>query len=200
MKGLLLKDFYMIRSALATLLLVFIVMGICLSYLVSPWVLTVLATVMLGMNVASTITMDKTSGWLKTIVITPISRKSFINSKYVMYFLLSIVGLMIGIIFGTVSTLMIDGNTKMVGLFICISLTMALISGSVILPFYFLFDESKSVIGTILAYPISAAIAAGWIYFLGNTTSTYILAFFTALCLFLVSWYLSWKILSQKDI
>ena len=104
MKGLLMKDFYVIRSVIATLLLVFIVMGICLSYLVNPWVLTVLATVMLGMIVASTITMDKTSGWIKTIAITPVSRKSFISSKYVMYFLLSIVGLIMGIIFGTVST------------------------------------------------------------------------------------------------
>lgn len=200
MKGLLMKDFYIIRSVIATLLLVFIVMGICLSYLVNPWVLTVLATVMLGMNVASTITMDKTSGSLKPIAITPVSRKSFINSKYVMYFLLSIVGLIMGIIFGTVSTLIIDGNTKMVGLFICISISMALISGSVILPFYFLFDENKSVIGTILSYPISAGIVAGLIYLLGNTTSTYILTFLISLCLFLVSWYLSWKILSQKDI
>lgn len=200
MKALLLKDFYTIRSVITPLLLVFIVMGICLSYLVNPWVLTVLATVMLGMNVASTITMDKTSGWLKTISVTPVSRKSFIKSKYVMYFLLSIVGLIMGIIFGTVSTLIIGGDTKMVGLFICISISMALISGSVILPFYFLFDESKSVIGTILAYPVSAVIVAGLVYLLGNTTSTYILTFLIALSLFLGSWYLSGKILSQKDI
>lgn len=200
MKALLLKDFYTIRSVITPLLLVFIVMGICLSYLVNPWVLTVLATVMLGMNVASTITMDKTSGWLKTISVTPVSRKSFIKSKYVMYFLLSIVGLIMGIIFGTVSTLIIGGDTKMVGLFICISISMALISGSVILPFYFLFDESKSVIGTIIAYPVSAVIVAGLVYLLGNTTSTYILTFLIALSLFLGSWYLSGKILSQKDI
>lgn len=200
MKGLLMKDFYVIRSVIATLLLVFIGMGICLSYLVNPWVLTVLATVMLGMIVASTITMDKTSGWIKTIAITPVSRKSFISSKYVMYFLLSIVGLIMGIIFGTVSTLIIDGNTKMVGLFICISISMALISGSVILPFYFLLDENKSVIGTILAYPVSAGVVAGLIYLLGNTIPTYILTFLIALGLFLMSWYLSGKILSQRDI
>ena len=200
MKGLLMKDFYVIRSVIATLLLVFIVMGICLSYLVNPWLLTVLATVMLGMIVASTITMDKTSGWIKTIAITPVSRKSFISSKYVMYFLLSIVGLIMGIIFGTVSTFIIDGNTKMIGLFICISISMALISGSVILPFYFLFDENKSVIGTILAYPVSAGVVAGLIYLLGNTIPTYILTFLIALVLFLISWYLSGKILSKKDI
>ena len=175
MKGLLMKDFYVIRSVIATLLLVFIVMGICLSYLVNPWVLTVLATVMLGMIVASTITMDKTSGWIKTIAITPVSRKSFISSKYVMYFLLSIVGLIMGIIFGTVSTFIIDGNTKMIGLFIC-------------------------VIGTILAYPVSAGVVAGLIYLLGNTIPTYILTFLIALVLFLISWYLSGKILSKKDI
>lgn len=68
MKGLLLKDFYITKSILAILAVVFIVIGACMSYLVNPWVLTVLATVMLGMNATSTINVDKSSGWLKTVV------------------------------------------------------------------------------------------------------------------------------------
>ena len=59
MKGLLLKDFYITRSILAILGIVFLIIGASLSYLVSPWTLTVLATVLLGMNVASTINVDK---------------------------------------------------------------------------------------------------------------------------------------------
>ena len=90
----------------------------------------------------------------------------------------------------------------MVGLFICISISMALISGSVILPFYFLFDENKSVIGTILSYPISAGIVAGLIYLLGNTTSTYILTYFFNITLFIscILVLIRENIISQKDI
>lgn len=200
MKGLLLKDFYITRSILAILAVVFIVIGASLSYLVNPWVLTVLATVMLGMNVTSTINMDKSSGWLKTVITTPINRKTFINSKYLMYLLLSVIGLVFGVSFGLIACLILGESTEMIGLFICISLTMALLSGSVILPCYFIFDESKSVIGTILSYPISAGIFVSLILSLGKTTTTFIIIVFIAVCLFAISWYLSAKILAQKDI
>ncbi|MDE6953927.1 MAG: ABC-2 transporter permease [Erysipelotrichales bacterium] len=200
MKGLLLKDFYITRSILAILAIVFIVIGASLSYLVNPWVLTVLATVMLGMNVTATINMDKSSGWLKTVITTPVNRKTFINSKYLMYLLLSVIGLVFGVSFGLIACLILGQSTEMIGLFICISLTMALLSGSVILPCYFIFDESKSVLGTILSYPISAGIFVSLILSLGKTTTTFIIIVFIAVCLFAISWYLSAKILAQKDI
>ncbi len=200
MKGLLLKDFYIIRSILAILAVVFIVIGASLSYLANPWVLTVLATVMLGMNVTSTINVDKSSGCLKTIITTPVSRKSYISSKYIMYLLLSSVGLVFGVVFGAIANLIIGGGTEMMGLFVSISLTMALLSGSVILPFYIMLDESKSVIGTILAYPVSAGIFIALILLLGHTISTLVITVFVALCLFAMSWYLSTRILAQKDI
>lgn len=200
MKGLLLKDFYIIRSILAILAVVFIVIGASLSYLANPWVLTVLATVMLGMNVTSTINVDKSSGCLKTIITTPVSRKSYISSKYIMYLLLSSVGLVFGVVFGAIANLIIGGGTEMMGLFVSISLTMALLSGSVILPFYIMLDESKSVIGTILAYPVSAGIFIALILLLGHTISTLVIMVFVALCLFVMSWYLSTRILAQKDI
>lgn len=200
MKGLLLKDYYMIRSAILILLLVFVVAGICLSYLVNSWIFIVISTVMLGMNVASTIIMDKTSGWIKSIAITSVSKTTLIDSKYVMYFLLSILGLVLGYVVGMIHNVMIGGDTKMIGLFICISISMALISGSVIIPSYFLLDETKSVIGTILAYPISASIIAGIIYLLGNTMPVYIFIFFIAFTLFIISRYVLDKRMSTKDI
>lgn len=200
MKGLLLKDYYMIRSAILILLLVFVVAGICLSYLVNSWIFIVISTVMLGMNVASTIIMDKTSGWIKSIAITSVSKTTLIDSKYVMYFLLSILGLVLGFVVGMIHNVMIGGDTKMIGLFICISISMALISGSVIIPSYFLLDETKSVIGTILAYPISASIIAGIIYLLGNTMPVYIFIFFIAFTLFIISRYVLDKRMSTKDI
>ncbi len=200
MKGLLLKDFYIIRSILALLGVVFIVIGACFTYLINPWVLTVLATVMLGMNVVSTINIDKSSGWLKTVMTTPVTRKTFITSKYTLYLLLSIAGLIFGIAFGFIGNTLLDGDTKMLGMFICISLTMALLSGSVILPVQLIFDENKGMIGMLLSYPISAGFLVFFILLCGNTISSLILVVLIAICLFLVSWYLSTKILTQKDV
>lgn len=65
MKGLLLKDYYLIKSVLYIILVVFAVVGIGMSFLTSTWVLTVIATVMLGMISVTTINMDRNSGWKK---------------------------------------------------------------------------------------------------------------------------------------
>lgn len=200
MKGLLLKDFYITRSILAILGIVFIIIGASLSYLVSPWTLTVLATVLLGMNVASTINVDKTSGWQKTVITAPVSRKTYISSKYIMYVLLSFVGLIFGILFGMAVNLIFSQSTESAQLFICISISMALISGSVLMPFYFIFDENKSIMGAILAYPAAGGIFTALLLLLGYTIQTLILIVLISILLFAVSWYLSVRILSKKDI
>ena len=199
MKGLLLKDYYIIRSLLAIMFVVYLVIGASLSYLVNPWVLTVLATVMSGMITTSTITVDKTSGWLQTVVTTPVTRKTFIDSKYTMYLLLSLAGLVFGILLGLLASAILGADREMFGLFICISITMTLLSGSVILPFYFLLDESKSMVGTILAYPLSAGILIVIVLLLGNGTGTYILSSILGACIFAVSWSVSKKILIKRD-
>ena len=99
MKGLLLKDFYIVRAVAALMGIVFIVIGACMSYIVTPWVLTVIATVMLGMIVTSTINVDKTSGWIRNVMAMPVSRRTFISSKYILYLILSLTGLVFGTFF-----------------------------------------------------------------------------------------------------
>ncbi len=94
MKGLLLKDYYLIRSVLYIILAVFAVTGIGMSFLASAWVLTVMATVMLGMISVTTIQMDKHSGWRKISAVLPVSRKAVLDSKYILYILLSGAGLL----------------------------------------------------------------------------------------------------------
>ena len=106
MKGLLLKDYYLIRSVLYIILVVFAVVGIGMSFLTSTWVLTVLATVMLGMISVTTINMDKNSGWRKVSVVLPVSRKAILDSKYILYLLLSGAGLFLGVILSVVVSIL----------------------------------------------------------------------------------------------
>ena len=96
MKGLLLKDFYIIRSGLLILLLTFVFVGAGMSFLISPWVLIVIFTVTLSFQSAVTVQTDKSSQWDRFSVTLPVSRKQTIASKYVMYILLSLAGLAIG--------------------------------------------------------------------------------------------------------
>ena len=100
MKGLLLKDYYLIKSVLYIILVVFAVVGIGMSFLTSTWVLTVIATVMLGMISVTTINMDRNSGWKKVSIVLPVSRTAVLDCKYILYLLLSGIGLLSGVILG----------------------------------------------------------------------------------------------------
>lgn len=200
MKGLLLKDYYIIKSSLFILVVVFAIIGASLSYLSTPWVLTVLATVLLGMIVTTTITLDKTSGWIKTVLTTKISRGTYTDSKYISYLGLSLMGLVFGIIFGYIASSVTDQNSDGAMVFVCVSVAIALLAGGIILPFYFLTDETKSILGSIIAYPVSAGVFIGLFFLLGNHLSTYVIILVVSLVAFIVSWVLTKKVLLVRDL
>lgn len=71
MKGLLLKDFYTIKSSIISLLITFMVIGFGISFFVVPQVLIIIATTVLGMSVTTIFNFDKKSGWVKTSITFP---------------------------------------------------------------------------------------------------------------------------------
>ena len=200
MKGLLLKDFYIVRSLLLYLAVVFLVLGISMSYLVTPWVLPVIATIMLGMNVPGTINMDKSSGWLKTVMTLPVSRRMYLSSKYVMYLLTSLAGFLLGGALAIVAAQVTGKGVEDSAIFICISLTMALMSGSVLMPCYFLLGEEKSILGTVLAYPASAGVFVLLNLIFGKACYVPAVSVAVGAVMYGISWYVSGRILSGKDV
>ena len=200
MKGLLLKDYYIVKNSVLILTVVFIIIGASLSYLSTPWVLTVLATVLLGMIVTTTITLDKTSRWIKTVLTTRISRRTYVDSKYISYLGISLIGLVFGIVFGYIASTVIGSNNDGVMIFVCISVAMALLAGGIILPFYFLTDETKSILGSIISYPVSAGIFIGLFLLLGNHLSTYLIVLTVSLVVYIISWILTKKVLLIRDL
>ena len=152
MKGLLLKDYYLIKSIFYMILVIFGVVGFGMSFLTSTWVLTTIATIMFGMISVTTITTDKTSGWRKVSGVLPISRRTVMDSKYILYLLLSGVGAILGVIISIVVSLVKNQlSSGDMFMFICISLAMALLSGSITIPCNFLLSEEKSMISLIIA-------------------------------------------------
>lgn len=97
MKGLLLKDFYTIKSSIISLLITFMVIGFGISFFVVPQVLIIIATIVLGMSVTTIFNIDKKSGWLKTSITFPTKKSSIISCKYLMYSFVSIIGVFFGI-------------------------------------------------------------------------------------------------------
>lgn len=201
MKGLLLKDYYLIKSVLYIILVVFTVVGIGMSFLTSTWVLIVIATVLLGMISVTTINMDRNSGWKKVSIVLPVSKTAILDCKYILYLLLSGVGLLLGVILSVVASIFkgqLDYQTML--LFVGISVAMALFSGSMTIPFTFLFSEEKSTLGLIIAYPVSAAVFVGAALLIDNKLIACGLVTVVGILLYIVSWLFARKLIVKRDI
>lgn len=201
MKGLLLKDLYLMKSILLISLLTFGVLGIGFSFLTTPWVFTILAAAMMGRGVISTIMMDKSSGWFGLSAVLPVPQRTVFNSKYAEYLLLSALGLTIGFAAGLVLT-QIQGNwdARTAFLFFCLSVSLPLFSGSFVLPCTFLWNEEKSIIGTIISYPVLTVIFIFIHRIVDDIHTTAALLAVLSLLLYLLSWFISSRYFIKKDI
>ncbi len=201
MRGLLVKDFYMIRSVVILMVGMFLVIGAGLTYLVSPQVLLILATVMMGMIEAMTINMDKACGWTHLSAALPVSREKMVHSKYVMYLILSACGLIVGMLCSLAALVVTEtfDHDKFI-LFLCISITMALMAGSLILPCYFLLSEEKSVIGSMLVYPLSVAMIVGVTSVIGQRILALMVSVGIGAMVFILSWIVAGRVIGAKEL
>ena len=201
MKGLLLKDYYLIRSTLLFNLIVFIVIAAGMSFLVSTWVLTVLSTIMLGTLSVTTINLDKNSGWRKVSCVLPVSRKTIVDSKYALYLLLSGAGLVLGFVLGGAAALLKnEPDSASMLIFAGISVAMALLSGSISIPCNLLLSEEKSIIILILAILLSAAVFIVASLLTGDRLVTCAVTAVLGVILYAVSWIFARKFIARRDV
>lgn len=201
MKGLLLKDFYTIKSSIISLLITFMVIGFGISFFVVPQVLIIIATTVLGMSVTTIFNFDKKSGWVKTSITFPTKKSSIISCKYLMYSFVSIIGVFFGIGFSTAISLIIkDKNFSFLPTFIYLSVIMTFFSGSILLPCFYLLDEEKSMIGAMVSYPLGAGFVFVMTKLIGSNILSMTISTVLSLILFIVSWYFLSKYVEKNDI
>lgn len=207
MKGLLIKDFYVIKDILLLFLLTIVIVGTGISYLSSPWVLGIMASVILGMNTSATINIDKTAQWDKFAVTLPVSRKQVITSKYIIYSLLCLTGLTIGIVISiVVSILRNELDVSVIPMYVTAGIFISFVSGSVAIPCNFILSEEKSNIGVIFSYVVTAGIFVAYIFladkFIGmdNVIAISIVGILLSGILYYISWMLSKKYISTKEL
>lgn len=159
MKGLLLKDFYVIRESLLMLILTFIAVGAGLAILISPWVLIIIAATTLSLQAVTTIQNDKSTQWNRFSATLPISRTQVVRSKYLSYILLCITGILLGIIVSIVASIFKqEFDVYNMFSYSCLAIIVSLLPGGISIPCAFLFDEEKSILGLILSYIVTSCV------------------------------------------
>ena len=97
MKGLIRKDLYFLENSLKMLIIAMIVIGIGVSFLISSEIFIIIFPIVLGSVILITIPKEKNNKWDKFIAMTPLSKDTLLNSKYILYLSMTILGLIIGI-------------------------------------------------------------------------------------------------------
>lgn len=203
MKGLLLKDFYLVRATLAIILVTYAVIGIGMSIMSDPWITVVIGAVMFGIMSASTINMDKQYGWNKFEVTLPVSKARIVDSKYLLYLLFSVLGFVVGVALSLIICAVkpdIMPADEMIRLYLSIAAAMALFAGGVQIPGNFLLSAEKAMITLIVAYPLLTGIFVAVARLTEDMILTCNIVLALAVVVFAASWLISRKLIAARDI
>lgn len=153
MKGLILKDLYIAKSNILVTIVCLIVLGFGLSFLLEPSALLVLAPPCATTAVFISITSDENSKWSKNVITMPVSRSQIIGEKFILYIILSVLGIIATLIPCGVLAI-IDGGISLTSLCLygSIGISASLLSGSISLPCAYFFDPDKSQIVFIMSF------------------------------------------------
>lgn len=206
MKGLLLKDFYIIKDALIIQLIMLSVIGGAMSFVIDTSVLIVMSTVVFSLMSSTVIISDKTSKWGMFATTIPLSNTQVIRSKYILGILLIAVGLILGLIL-VVSTKAILGGFEIESVLenTLIGVAISLSSSSVSIPLSILFDDKKQVIAIIFSVVIPVImfvfaifVASKFSDLQGNITLLLYTIFSIGLIMFITSWAIAPRLLNNR--
>ena len=148
MKGLLLKDYYLIRDGMVILLLTFVAVGAGLAFLTSPWVLIVVAGATMSFQGAMTVQSDRSTQWDRFSAVLPLPRSTVVSEKYVLYLLLCALGMALGLAVGGIAAALGRApDPEEVYLYASTAVIVCLMTGSVNLPCTFVLTAEKSLAG-----------------------------------------------------
>ncbi len=170
MKGLLLKDYYNLKSAIAlytALVVGFIAFGVVSKrYILLPIVPILIFSTMLS----GTFTKDKNASWNRLAVTTPIKKNEIVGSKYLLFLIIIAVSLVFsGIV--SVIAIMNEGLKSNATIELSLlSVSITLYAGSISL---YCLNKSDSMIEkmemlTVVSYLAASGIAIGLLKLLGN--------------------------------
>ena len=209
MKGLLLKDLYIAKSNILVIIGSLIVLGFGLSVLIEAsasfgfW-LPPCATTAVFISITTRCKLE----WSKNVITMPVSRSQIIGEKFILFIILSVLGIMAALIpcgvlaiFGaeiTLASLLLYGS---------IGVSAALFAGCFSLPCAYFFDPDKSQIVFLMSFLASTGIIVALVLLInlfipvkGNILLPFNIVLIIAAIFFFVSHKIAVMAYQEKDI
>lgn len=193
MKGLLLKDFYNLKAAMKTLIIIlaiFIAFVIIRNY---EFILPLIPVLLSSSLLTTVVSMDKNSKWNMLMMTAPLKRKELVQEKYLLLLLLNAGGILIGAV--SSAPFILSGKIKMVSFadMILLGWSLSLLQGTIFLTYTYVFDKNvleKLELMMVISYMVSFAIILPLYYLIpdlfGTQNHSLIISHFAVLILIFV--------------
>ncbi|MCC0627373.1 MULTISPECIES: ABC-2 transporter permease [unclassified Clostridioides] len=212
MKGLILKDLLNLKGNVKFIFLFIIMFGLMSSFgdgNVNNFmgVIIVLCTIM----IVSTFSYDDLNKWDSYVLTMPIKRNDIVLSKYLTMLIFSFIGilvsLIVSVIIGYFKHTLVLGETLLINALI---LSVSVCFGSLILPLIYKFGTEKARLLMILCFLVPTLVLLVFKNILESTSSPLSIEIilntlvyslpFIAIVLFVISYFISSKIYSKKEV
>lgn len=175
MKGLLLKDFYNLKAAMKTLIIIlaiFIAFVIIRNY---EFILPLIPVLLSSSLLTTVVSMDKNSKWNMLMMTAPLKRKELVQEKYLLLLLLNTGGILIGAV--SSAPFILSGKIKMVSFadMILLGWSLSLLQGTIFLTYTYVFDKNvleKLELMMVISYMVSFAIILPLYYLIPDLFGT----------------------------
>ena len=160
MKGLLIKDFKLMKNNAMFLVMIIIISIGCAAGMKNPFFALGYATALISIFSVNTIAYDEYDNGMAQLFSLPISRKMYVKEKYVFAVLISVVGLTIATLISVAVSLFMDeqyGIEEWLGI-LSLSLFFVILIQGVIIPVRMKFDSEKHKMAMLVVVGTTAAI------------------------------------------
>lgn len=168
MKSLVLKDLYNIGHNAKSMAFILLVLAVSLIPSTGVEAYVIMSGILCGMMIITTFSFDDHSKWMKYAMVTPVTKKDVVASKFVVLLIFSSIGAVTGLVIGFIGSIIVHkvvfnsisnvSNLLFAGL---ASLVIAEIMGSMSIPLLFQFGAEKARILMFVSCLIPSGISFG---------------------------------------
>lgn len=217
MKGLLMKDFKLMKNNTMFLVMVIFISIACAAGMKNPFFALGYATALISIFSVNTIAYDEYDNGMPYLFSLPVSRKMYVKEKYVFAILISVAGLTIATIIAVGVSVFLGeqyGIEEWIGI-LALSLFFVILIQGIILPVRMRFDSEKHKMAMLIVFGVMAAVvgAAFWAaeacgidleaffdgILLGKTWITFTIVIVIGVILMFVSYKLSIRFLEKRE-
>ena len=212
MKGLLLKDLFNLRRIMKQYFFVAALMFVWSVFLKNQMLFSMIMIMYSMMMLLTTMSFDESSQFNKYALTMPVTRRELAGEKYILMLLLMLAGIAVGFVGGGILSLFSKGGVSWLSAENMVSI--AAVSGvyvlgfSVLLPMIFKYGVEKSRLLLAIIYLLVFGVLYGTASFIrqkGLVISENQIVVLAVLCIvfcfavFVVSWFVSVRIMEKKE-